>query len=39
MDTLLRTLRRNGYFFIGGIIVTAALVWFVVDMLLRYGPT
>lgn len=32
-------LRRNGFFFAGGAIATAALVWFLVDMLLRYGPT
>ncbi len=32
-------LRRNGFFFIGGVIATAALVWFLVDMLLQYGPT
>ncbi len=32
-------LHRNGYFFIGGIIATAILVWFLIDMLLSYGPT
>jgi len=35
----METLRRNGFFFIGGVIATAALVWFLVDLLLRYGPT
>lgn len=32
-------LRRNGFFFIGGVIATAALVWFLIYLLLRYGPT
>jgi hypothetical protein len=35
----METLRRNGFFFIGGVIATAALVWFLVDLLLRNGPT
>ncbi len=32
-------LHRNGYFFIGGVIATAILVWFLIDLLLSYGPT
>lgn len=34
----MEALRRNGFFFIGGTIATAALIWFLIDLLLQYGP-
>lgn len=33
----MRSFRDNGYFFIGGIVVTALLIWFLVDRLYQYG--
>lgn len=33
----MRLLRETNYFFIGGIIATAILIAFVLDLLFRYG--